>query len=75
MDNLHTYQSYWGLRSNLQFYVNKTHAGKVMEFFGGTTTLTHKKPEKLKKNAAIQDFDIPDMDINIPDMDAGIPDF
>lgn len=75
MDNLHTYQSYWGLRSNLQFYVNKTHAGKIMEFFGGTTTLTPKKPEKLKKNAIIQDSDIPDMDISLPDMDAGIPDF
>ena len=46
-----------------------------MKFFGGTTTLTPKKPEKLKKNAAIQDFDIPDMDINLPDMDAGVPDF
>lgn len=75
MDNLHTYQSYWGLRSNLQFYVNKTHAGKIMEFFGGTTTLTPKKSEKLKKNAIIQDSDIPDMDTNLPDMDAGIPDF
>ena len=75
MDNLHTYQSYWGLRSNLQFYVNKTHAGKIMQFFGGSTTLTPQKPAKLKKGVKPDEFDLPDIGADLPDIDAGLPDF